>query len=278
MKLDITLRCLSAGQAKALIRLVSGQMLARALPTEHPETKDQRVDTLCLLEDGSVLHIEWQACYDDEMPWRMLRYWVVIAGAHRGRHVRQVVIQVGGKTLVGDRLERPGLSYRYLVIDSRTIDRGPLLESAEIEDNILAILFGADDLRPTIRVILSRIARLDEQPRRDALTQLTILAAFRQVAHLIEEEMTAMPLVVDFAQDPYFARLFRKMTDEARDEGREKGESLMLVRLLERRFGALPADLRSRILAFDSDTAEACADRMFDAPTLAAVLGDPTLH
>gem|GEM_PF-3576836 len=91
-----------------------------------------------------------------------------------------------------------------------------------------------------------------------------------------------MPLVVDFAQDPYFARLFRKIRDEGRAEGRAesraKGEALLLLRLLERRFGPLPADLRSRILAFDSQAREACADRIFDAPTLAAVLGDPPLH
>lgn len=78
MKLDVTLRSLIARGAPALVRLIAGADLAAALPTEFPETRDQRVDTLVRLVDGRILHIEWQADFDGEMPWRMLRYRLLI--------------------------------------------------------------------------------------------------------------------------------------------------------------------------------------------------------
>ncbi|MBF0334946.1 MAG: hypothetical protein HQL40_15075 [Alphaproteobacteria bacterium] len=47
-----------------------------------------------------------------------------------------------------------------------------------------------------------------------------------------------------------------------------EGEASALIRLAEKRFGPLPADLRARILAADAATVEAWLDRLMDAPSL----------
>lgn len=57
-------------------------------------------------------------------------------------------------------------------------------------------------------------------------------------------------------------------------KGRHEGQAGALLRLLERRFGPLPENQRLRVLAADSDTLDLWLDRVLDAPTLDAILGD----
>ena len=57
-------------------------------------------------------------------------------------------------------------------------------------------------------------------------------------------------------------------------EGRQEGEALLLLRLLTRRFGPLPADCVARIQAASSGQLEQWSDQVLDARTLAEVF-DP---
>ena len=57
---------------------------------------------------------------------------------------------------------------------------------------------------------------------------------------------------------------------ERRAKGRQEGEATLLLRLLERRFGALPAPVRDRIA--DTATLEAWGLRVLDAGSLDEVL------
>jgi hypothetical protein len=62
--------------------------------------------------------------------------------------------------------------------------------------------------------------------------------------------------------------------DMLRAEGRSEGQREMLVRLLGKRFGALPEEAAARINAAEPAQLEAWFDRVLTAPTLADVLGD----
>jgi len=298
VKIDVTLRCLTAGRTPALMQLISGRVLVCALPTVHPVTRDRRMDFLALVDDDSVQHLEWQADYEDDFSMRMLCYWVDAACTYPGRRIQQTVIQVGGTRLLPDGFDRDGVSIRYRVIDARTVDRTPLLESPEIEDNILAILFGNDDLLAPVRLILSRIARLDERPRRDAIAQVLILANFRRVAAMVMKEIETMSLQLDIEEDSWLAELVRKGRDMGREEGMEKGlekgmekglekglekgrmegEALALLRLTEKRFGPVPDALQAQIMAFDTATLEACIDRVLEADSLETLFASDTVH
>jgi predicted transposase YdaD len=59
---------------------------------------------------------------------------------------------------------------------------------------------------------------------------------------------------------------------EGRREGRQEGEAALLLRLLERRFGPLPDEVRDRVLAADTATLEAWGARVPDAGSLADVV------
>ena len=272
MKFDITLRNLTAMGSPALIRMITGARVIERLPTEFPDARDRRVDTLVRLDDGHILHLEWQARHDPAMPWRMLGYRLPISAAYPGVPVRQVVIQVAGPRLVADRLDVEGLSFRYRVIDSRSQDPEPLLASPAPEDTVLAVLFGDPAGLPArVRAILSRLAGLDPQSRRDAMTRLLILAGLRNAVALVLEEAKTMPLQFEPITDPVFLDLIRQGRIEGEVRGRVEGEARVLLRLAERRFGPLPADVRDRIMTADSPILGTWLDRLMDAPTLDAV-------
>jgi trimethylamine:corrinoid methyltransferase-like protein len=57
-------------------------------------------------------------------------------------------------------------------------------------------------------------------------------------------------------------------------EGVQKGEATLLLRLLERRFGPLPDDITSRVHAAATTVLEEWGLRVLDAENLAEVFGD----
>jgi hypothetical protein len=60
----------------------------------------------------------------------------------------------------------------------------------------------------------------------------------------------------------------RQWLQEGRLEGRVEGEAALLLRLLERRFGALPAAVRDRVAAADTAALETWGLRVLDAGSL----------
>jgi len=66
----------------------------------------------------------------------------------------------------------------------------------------------------------------------------------------------------------------QKGRQEGLQAGRQEGEAAMLIRLLERRFGALPAWVAARVHAADVATLEEWGLRVLDAGSLDDVVGD----
>jgi hypothetical protein len=65
-----------------------------------------------------------------------------------------------------------------------------------------------------------------------------------------------------------------KWIEQWMQEGRQKGEAALLLRQMERRFGALPASAVERVLAADTMMLEAWGMRIFDAQGLDDLLGE----
>ncbi|MGH8474399.1 MAG: DUF4351 domain-containing protein [Methylococcales bacterium] len=63
-------------------------------------------------------------------------------------------------------------------------------------------------------------------------------------------------------------RFYQQAFGEGRVEGRVEGEASLLLRLLERRFGALPEAVRQRVAAADAETLLIWGERLLDARTL----------
>ena len=84
-----------------------------------------------------------------------------------------------------------------------------------------------------------------------------------------------MPITIDIMENPFLREAFEKGQLEGRQEGRQAGESALLCRLLEQRFGPLPAWARQQIEAAETATLETWGVRLLDATSLEDVLRAP---
>ncbi|MEI6415343.1 MAG: DUF4351 domain-containing protein [Pseudomonadota bacterium] len=62
---------------------------------------------------------------------------------------------------------------------------------------------------------------------------------------------------------------------KGRQKGRQEGEGLLLMRQLERKFGPLGKEARSRINGADAETPLVWDEQVLTAPSLEVVFGEP---
>jgi hypothetical protein len=74
---------------------------------------------------------------------------------------------------------------------------------------------------------------------------------------------------------PYFAKGRAEGRAKGLVEGRAEGEAIALVRLLEKRFGVLPAALRQRVFSADLGSIEAWFGQAIEGPDLESVFKSP---
>lgn len=162
---DVTLKMLLRGSPGKAIQALTGISVHRWLDIELPKIQNLRVDLLGQSVDGSLSHLEVQSRNDSDMSLRMLEYSV---GVYRLFKVfpRQIVLYVGTPPLrMASRLEGPGISFSYELIDMRDLDGDVLLASEQVGDNVLAILTRLRDQRAAVREVVQRISLLEDTQR-----------------------------------------------------------------------------------------------------------------
>jgi predicted transposase YdaD len=104
---------------------------------------------------------------------------------------------------------------------------------------------------------IGAVRRLDEHR-----TIIDILAT-----ELGPEEAQAMQTIWEAAEQ----QGERRGLEKGRQEGRQEGQRKLLVRMLQRRFGHLPAAVLARIERADEASLERWSEELLDAPDLAAL-------
>ncbi len=151
---DVTLKTLLEASGDVLLPELTGVTVARWLNVELPRVNIPRVDLLGESADGRLVHVEFQSKNDSLMPGRMLEYAARIYN-QLGRGARQVVLYIGNAEMnMSSQIDAEGITYRYSMIDVRTLNGEQLLESPHIEGSILAILTRLKDQHRAIRHIL----------------------------------------------------------------------------------------------------------------------------
>ncbi|MEO5339061.1 MAG: DUF4351 domain-containing protein [Magnetococcus sp. MYC-9] len=269
---DTTLKDLFEQPPQRLLRVLLGCQAVATMPVEFASTQKRVPDLVFLMEDGSLSHIELSS-QPEGMNWRMLMYYSLVRQKYPARALVQKVLHVGEnewKEAVG--IEDPDLSFRYQVIDIRSIDCQTLMDSPLLEENILAILCGMVDRDETIREILRRISRLPGKASADALAKLFILSRLRRLEVVVKKEAEEMALTFNVMEND----VLRPMFLQAQMESEQKGEINVLTRLLQRRFGDLPPWATDKIAHATLATLEEWSFRILDATTLESVLSDPS--
>ncbi len=192
-----------------------------------------------------------------------------------GRWPVQFVIYVGAEPMrMKDRMEGPGYSFRFNLLDARTLETEPLLDSPSMGDNVIAILTRLGGERETVRRILKRIAHGSRPSRNEAMGELYTIAGLRSLETLIQEEMDQMPILIDIMENKVLGPPLRKARREGRREGIREGERGLAVRMAEHRFGPIPPATRQRIEALTEAQLRRAEVRLLDARLIEDLFAD----
>ena len=271
------------------IRELTGTAITRWHNVEMPEIRAGRVDLLGETPTGELVHIELQSSNDPTMAVRMGEYcFQVFRSFHRLPH--QIVLYVGNAPMrMEAELNGPGMKFWYRLVDVRELNGELLLESTRVGDNIIAVLTATSDARAAIHRVVERIAALEPGERETALRLLLTLAGLRKLGQIVEEEAKKMPILNDILEHEVLGREYKKGLEEGVQQGIQQGvqqgvqqgiqqgvhegELAVLRRLIEKRFGALPAWAQERLSKFSSKELEDLSVRVLDAATLEELLG-----
>jgi hypothetical protein len=165
---------------------------------------------------------------------------------------------------------------RYRTIDIRELDGERLLESPDLGDNLLAILARLRDRREAFRKILEKMSGLPAHERADLMSQLILLAGLRRSVTILKEEAKRMPVHFDLRENEILGPPYIKGLEEGEQkglqQGRQEGELVILRRLMQKRFGALPAWAEERLASRSAAELEELSDRVLEASSLEDLL------
>ena len=278
---DAALKQLLRASADSVLRQVTGNLrVTQWLNVELPKVEVPRADLLGATAEGDLIHLELQCSNASNMALRMAEYALAILREFR-KIPTQVLLYAGKRKIrmksgfSGPDRGNPNFFFRYVLVDFRDLESTPLLASALIEDNLLAILTRLSDQAATVRQILTRIATLDEAEWRAALAQFLIISGLRDLGHTIQEEAQKMPILNNILDHDLLGPLilqgrkegWQKGLQEGRQAGRQGCQEL-IRHLIESRFGEFPAWIDARLGKLSASELDKVAVGLLDVTRL----------
>jgi hypothetical protein len=265
-------RILTRLPAEALAGM-TGFAVERWHNVELQMVRERRIDLLGETSGGQLVHIELQSTNHSQMARRMLEYALDIRRQF-DRFPEQIVLYVGYDPMrMEGSLVEPWGTFSYRLMDIRELDAEPLLAGGRLEQNVIAILMRLRDEREAVKRIIGRIAAAKPEDRGPALAGLTILAGLRKLGSVIKREIERMPITEDILDHDLFGPVLRKERAEGREEGELLGQRLVILRLINKRFGPVPEWARQRIESLSASDLEPLELRLLDARSLEELLG-----
>ena len=245
---------------------------------------ERRADLVAVLENGHVFHLEFQAQNDNQLPYRVGIYGLLISQKYQCR-VSQVVLYVGGpKMRMKSELDTGGAKISFRLIDIRDIDAEILLQSGSAGDLVLAMLAkgGAERLGE----IAGRIAGLKYKERVRVLTQLILLSGLRKLTGRLRMELGAMgSLQIDIRKNEILRDVWEEVMAEGLAKGEARGEARgeakgeligkrkALHGFLHDKFGHVPKWAEQRMSKANRAQVERWLNKVVAAQTLEGIIG-----
>ncbi len=269
---DLALKLLLQQSADRTLRELAGVAVRRWLNVELPEVRGTRVDLLGETDLGDLVHIELQSSNDPRMALRMAEYCLRVFRVF-AKFPRQILLYIGDDPLrMSPALETESLSFRYRLVDIRDFDGEQLLDSQCLGDNVIAILARLPDRRQAVARLVTRIADLTAGEREAVLRQLLIVAGLRHLEEFVEQEARKVPILNDILDNKVLGREFKRGLAEGVQQGLQKGELTVLLRLIEKRFGPIPAWAAEKLATSTTAELEALSTRILDARSIEELL------
>ena len=236
------------------------------LNVELPSVRSRRVDLLILLNNDTILHIEFQSHNHRDMALRMAEYYFLLVRKYK-KPVRQVVIYLGApKMSMPRRHDSESVSFCYELRDIRSWNADDLLESDHEADYVLAMLAGGrEDSLQLIRDVLVKIGEMSGPAKEKALAFAGVLSGLRGFERIVFEETIRMGQVIDWKKNEILRNLYA--------EGVEQGMFKIVRTVLTATFGPLPKWAQERIARANAVQLELWAANAIGSKSLESVLG-----
>ena len=229
---------------------------------------ERRADSVFLLEDETILHLEFQTRNDKEMPYREGIYGLLLGQKYK-RRVRQTVIYLGQpKMRMPNQLDLGQTKVAYTLIDIRDIDARKFIESGQSADLPVAMLAGGGPER--LAEILKRAANLRGGERQRVFAELIQLCGLRSLQQPLIMELKSMASPNDtFLMIPQV----QDMVLNAQRNGERGARTEVLRDLLSAKFRTLPKWADEKLKSATPAKVQRWLRKILTAETLEGVLG-----
>ncbi len=241
-----------------------------------------RADFVSFLQVGSqILHIEFQTVGDRDMPLRMLDYYVRLYRLHRCP-IQQIVIflQETNSPLVRlDRFETTNTLHSYRVVRLWEEDATLMLNDWALLP--FAVLARSPQPEEMLRTIAQKIEQIElSKERANIATYAYMLGGLRYskeiLSQLLREEImresvTYQDLLAKGVKQGIQQGVkqgIQQGVKQGIQQGVKQGELDLALRLLRRKFGALPDRLVKKIKALSLKRLEAFGEALLDFQSL----------
>jgi predicted transposase YdaD len=246
------------------LRLKTGSNALAYVLVEH-KSSSERGARLQLLRYIVRILVNWYEQNEPSLPLPVVLPLLV----HQGPGAWRVCCEFADLFGAVPQLLRPYLpSFRHALVDLGQMEDRELSGQVRLRAFLKALKYSRrSDLPRRIDILLAEAPLLEE-------TDLVLILKYldkgpialrdtlmQEALRRIVPEQTEQ--IMGWFSQPYF--------DKGKAEGRAEGEANILVRVIEKRFGDVPPQLRQRIFAADVATVEKWVDRVLDAHDLQSV-------
>jgi len=212
--------------SKVLPSLLFGSSVAHVEPitTEYAH-KPRRADYCATIDKNAILHIEFQTSSDPDIGLRMALYWLLMRLTLKPKvRIRQYMINVGLEGIENKKYECDiyGHQIGFEVIDSKSLDPTPFLESGDWNDNVFSLYCGGDE-NEKIRKIRERHRQMRPEELYDAERKLLIAAGMRNMLRQVQAGVDMRYSTEILAKDPFFAEKLNENFEKGIERGIEQG-------------------------------------------------------
>jgi predicted transposase/invertase (TIGR01784 family) len=205
---DRTLREIFQTIPKGIIKLLTGYEAKELLDTSFPKVEEKEADIIVKLENGDIFHLEIQLKDDKDMPRRMLYYYLLIEKVHKKIPKQMVLYLAEEKDKITHKIKNKNLNFTYEIRYISDIDCQTLIESDDINDNILSILCSVKDINKLLSKLSKKLQKLDEKRKEDYIRKLIYLFRLRprlyDIINTENKEEFKMPFVIEKEIDPFY--------------------------------------------------------------------------
>ena len=267
---DVSLKSLFLREGDGLIRrLLFGSKVTELLATEQPQIFNRRADMLARTEDGALHHVEFQSANEPAFHLRMLEYYAYFVRTHE-RHVVQVVLYLGRDPLrLQNHFASPSIDFRFQVVNLRDYDAALLLASDDWADNALALLAKGEPAL-ALEALIPRLRSMIGGDQDWAAATLLLLSGILGVEHFVRDRLQEVGMINVMEN-----KVLGPIIQQRFEEGLQKGQQLLLQRMLTEKFGPLPAWADQRIRTASTRHFDLWASLILRSSTLEGTLRDP---